>query len=344
MNGNDGIARLIADLEELARRNAPDTSGDYARRLAELLADLVAEDGAPDRVTPAFVRAAYVVMLDRLPESEATIQRALATRSRSDLRTAILSSPEYRRRNPSSVRLNNLPVDIPPIEVQTDLPSEQRARLFEHIRGKWTKLGEERAHWSVLSSPTYEQGITSEVETAFYATGKTERQMVEMMMARAGRRAGEFRRAVEFGCGLGRMTLQLAEMFPVVTGIDISSTHLAKAAAAAHRTGLTNIEFRLGDLEMFGMPEPFDFWYSRIVLQHNPPPLIHAILAHTLDRLAPGGLAIFQVPTYAVNYRFETKSYLSSRDGASDIEMHCLPQGMILDLIARSGCRLREIR
>ena len=89
---------------------------------------------------------------------------------------------------------------------------------------------------------------------------------------------------------------------------------------------------------------PYDLWYSRIVLQHNPPPLIDRFLREGLDGLAPLGIAVFQLPTYAVNYRFSTAQYLASVDSQPEIEMHCLPQSTLLQIIADTGCRLREIR
>ncbi len=302
---------------------------------------------APDdlgKVTADYVRAAYAVLLDRAPESEDTVTRALRYRSRSAFRSAIFNSDEYKRRNPQNVHLNVLPINVPALMVQTALPRALRHKLFEHIQSKWTKLGEERAHWSVLSSVLYENGMTAELEEKFYASGQVEWQTIAAMMLRVGRAPKDFHRAAEFGCGLGRVTMQLADAFPKVLAIDISSSHLAQARGAALRLEKTNIDFRLGDLTSFGMREPFDFWYSRIVLQHNPPPLIRAILSQMLSLLAPGGLAIFQVPTYAVRYQFDTKDYLASRAGASDVEMHCLPQGVILDLITEEGCKLREVR
>lgn len=53
------------------------------------------------------------------------------------------------------------------------------------------------------------------------------------------------------------------------------------------------------------MLEAFDLWSSRVVLQHNPPPIVAAILRKMLWRQNPGGLAIFQLPTYRRDYNFK---------------------------------------
>lgn len=59
---------------------------------------------------------AYRILLGRLPESEAVIQYAMHYSDLSALRRAIVASPEYRHQNPE--RLNNVPLDAPPMRVE----------------------------------------------------------------------------------------------------------------------------------------------------------------------------------------------------------------------------------
>jgi hypothetical protein len=94
----------------------------------------------------------------------------------------------------------------------------------------------------------------------------------------------------------------------------------------------------------FGMDGAFDLWFSRIVLQHNPPPVIAMILRRAFALLSPGGLAIFQVPTYAIGYRFVVKEYLREVGRQHGIEMHVLPQRAILEIAQQAGCTLLEVR
>ena len=84
-----------------------------------------------------------------------------------------------------------------------------------------------------------------------------------------------------------------------------------------------------------------DFFYCIIVLQHNPPPVIE----HTLSRLAralrPGGVGMFQVPTFRAGYTFAVEPYLKSlrAPGARrDIEMHVLPIDRVHRVIFEAGC------
>lgn len=50
------------------------------------------------------------------------------------------------------------------------------------------------------------------------------------------------------------------------------------------------------------------------------------------------------MPTCAVRYSLELEPYLDTRAEAGDIEMHCLPQRDVLDLVHGAGCILREVR
>jgi SAM-dependent methyltransferase len=75
---------------------------------------------------------------------------------------------------------------------------------------------------------------------------------------------------LEIGCGAGRMTLGLSEMFKYVDAVDVSPEMVARAQSTlGHRQ---NIRFHVNngmDLKMFSDSE-FDFVFSTIVFQHIP--------------------------------------------------------------------------
>ena len=72
--------------------------------------------------------------------------------------------------------------------------------------------------------------------------------------------------------------------------------------------------------------EQADLVYSVIVLQHNPPPVIHMLVRAFLKALNPGGVAYFQVPTYRVGYRFSPGEYLENEGKThAMMEMHVIP-------------------
>lgn len=96
------------------------------------------------QLTPDLVRSAYMLFLDRNAESDVVVTRALSHGSVKELRVAMLSSSEFRRKNP--LKLNNLPLDLPRLSIESNPEESAQIALFEHIQSKWTKLGAERPY------------------------------------------------------------------------------------------------------------------------------------------------------------------------------------------------------
>jgi hypothetical protein len=139
------------------------------------------------------------------------------------------------------------------------------------------------------------------------------------------------------------VTLALATIFKKVHGYDISSNHLAMAQKRASDKGIHNVKFHLCSPDRIKDLEDCDFFYSRIVFQHNPPPLIRDLIRASLKSLRAGAFGIFQVPTYMTGYSFRIKEYLAS-PRKLDLEMHCIPQSEVFSLIAEAHCKLLEVR
>jgi len=95
---------------------------------------------------------------------------------------------------------------------------------------------------------------------------------------------------LEAGCGVGAQTVTLAARSPDArfTSVDVSADSVAEAKRRTERAGLTNVEFRQGDI--FELPfgaGSFDHVFVCFVLEHLAQP-VEALAA--LDRvLKPGG-------------------------------------------------------
>ena len=232
----------------------------------------------------------------------------------------------------------------PPITVEWKCSEQQAPRLLTRVARLWEELGESKPHWSVLTSDEFlPDQIAKAGEASFFSSGQHDRNRLLATIARAGRELAEFKVACEFGCGLGRITNHLAENFERVIACDISRPHLRLARAHSLASGKVNITYRVSTLPQFGMTEPFDLWFSVIVLQHNPPPIMAMILRRALKLLRPGGLAIFQVPTYAPDYHFNLDDYLRSTPPLSGVEMHYLPQSALFEIVDEAGGRVVEL-
>jgi SAM-dependent methyltransferase len=200
-------------------------------------------------------------------------------------------------------------------------------------------LGETLPHWSVLANEHFLPAHINATEEEFFATGEHDRNRLFETVRRVGRGPAEFKVAHEYGCGLGRITNHLSERFERVIACEVSRPHLDLACARSARIGRTNIDYRLAELPSFGMDEPLDLWFTIIVLQHNPPPIMTMILRRALALLRSGGLAVFQLPTYSSHYRLDVEEYLASPVPPSGLELHFLPQWILFRLYVRLGAR-----
>ena len=95
---------------------------------------------------------------------------------------------------------------------------------------------------------------------------------------------------LEAGCGVGAQTITLAQRSPEArfTSVDISAESVAEAKRRADEAGLTNVEFRQGDL--FALPfeaGSFDHVFVCFVLEHLAQPV--EALAVLSRLLKPGG-------------------------------------------------------
>jgi SAM-dependent methyltransferase len=97
------------------------------------------------------------------------------------------------------------------------------------------------------------------------------------------------RRALDYGCGVGRLALPLAQRARHVHGLDISPAVLQEAGSNAEKLGLTNVEWsqadRLGELA-----GTYDLAISMYVFQHIPSREGERIFATIVAGLAPGGV------------------------------------------------------
>jgi hypothetical protein len=95
---------------------------------------------------------------------------------------------------------------------------------------------------------------------------------------------------------------------------------------------------RLSNLSELESITGIDVFYSTFVLQHNPPPVMHAMLDEILPNLNPGAFAFFQVPVYGDGYSFTIDDYMAGLGdvGRHGIEMHVLPQGYLFSLFGKA--------
>lgn len=233
------------------------------------------------------------------------------------------------------------------LSIETIVDPITMARLLKRVGFKWQLLGESEPHWSVLTNPKFASDRIKDSLDEFYSSGAGDRDMFKAAAHRSGLELPQQGTCLELGCGVGRITLWLAETFRRVIGVDISASHLALAENSLRSRGRDNVELRLlsAPADLSQLPS-VDGFFSVIVLQHNPPPVMRWLLRECLLKLKSGGLAFFQLPTHGEGYTFDSRTYISHQsdgEGAA-IEMHVLPQEIVIDVVKETGCELMEVR
>jgi SAM-dependent methyltransferase len=302
-------------------------------------------------VTESDVALAYRFFLGREPESRDMLRAHLDCSSFEALRGRFLGCPEFRDKLgdwfsevAAAQTVARVPLSVAPLEIELEPTAAELQRMGTRIAAAWRQLGASEPHWSVLSADEFRSAHIAENERAFYDTGEYDAELLRSALQRCAGGVGPFDSGLEYGCGVGRATWKLAPLFQRLTACDISDTHLELARRWSAGQRVPNVEFRKIESPLRPLAGlQYDIFYSRMVLQHNPPPIMRLVLRAALDGLRPGGVALFQLPTYGQGYSFRTREYLASpADGR--IEMHCLPQPAVFELAHLAGCEVLEVR
>ena len=150
----------------------------------------------------------------------------------------------------------------------------------------WDRAARDDAMWHIAT------GAAADAET-FFASG---RQETDTFLAHAGIVPDKSQTVLEIGCGMGRMTARLAELYGSVLALDVSPEMLVRAREAL--ADRDNISYQLvAGSDLSGVDDgSVDAVFSYIVLQHVP--TVDGQLQYLRETrrvLRPGGVAAIQI-------------------------------------------------
>jgi ubiquinone/menaquinone biosynthesis C-methylase UbiE len=185
----------------------------------------------------------------------------------------------------------------------------------------------------------------------FFASGREEIADAMNHLTKLGLEVNKGR-AMDFGCGVGRLTQALCQEFSEAVGVDISYSMIE--SAEKHNRFRGRCEYRVNttdDLEQLD-DASFDFVYSNISLQHSPPEASSKYIAEFFRILQPGGVALFQIPSgprhepgsldakiYSIK-RGPLRRFWKRIRGMPPVEIHYVNQSLVEEIIEASGGRL----
>ena len=217
---------------------------------------------------------------------------------------------------------------------------------------QWENLGSHDPYWAVLSDPKMKGGKWDKVD--FFESGRCEIEQVMKNLTHISV-IPVFGTALDFGCGVGRLSRALSQHFNRVVGIDISKSMLEEARA--QHSDFPNIEFLHNVGENLGSisSNMIDLVYSNIVLQHMPSERQLQFICEFCRVLRPGGVAIFQTPSqhdfgvltgwvhFLVGNRLLNivRSAIYGKHGI--MEIHTLPKATVLATFDALGMSIADI-
>ena len=228
----------------------------------------------------------------------------------------------------------------------------------------WESIAREDPLWGILTDESKTNRRWNNDE--FFQTGRNEIAIVFDYLHSVGLRP-DGGSALDFGCGVGRLTQALAERFSNVHGVDISETMITEANGFNRLPAKCHYLVNASpDLRLFPT-DSFDFIYSSIVLQHVPVRYVERYLSEFIRVLKPNGVLLFQMPDVfrakvedgislwtklrsKVRLRTRLRRWLSKADLLNRgeeipaMQMNSIPEIKIRKLISRLGARVKDIK
>jgi len=215
-------------------------------------------------------------------------------------------------------------------------------------RREWEDLAELDPLWAILTDGKKQFGRWDLDE--FFASGRRE---IDDLMGVCGFREGLNGRALDFGCGVGRLSRGLSSYFEEVYGVDISDEMIR--LAREHTPSCKFLVNQSDNLHLFHN-DFFDFVYSNIVLQHQRSGDLAKEYVREFVRVTrPKGTIVFQIP-YKLSLRQALQprrrlysllrrlgfsaTYLYNRLHLNPMRTICLSSGEVEETVSSAGARL----
>lgn len=150
------------------------------------------------------------------------------------------------------------------------------------LRTNWDAAAREDAQHAVITMP-------DQTTEQFYESGRVE---IEWVMNRLDGLDIEHGSglALDFGCGIGRLSVPLAKYYERVVGVDVSGEMIARAKPAK------GVRYMRADSLAGLARNSYDLIYTNITLQHMPGWLQQQYLSEFYRLVHAHGAVVFELP------------------------------------------------
>jgi ubiquinone/menaquinone biosynthesis C-methylase UbiE len=162
---------------------------------------------------------------------------------------------------------------------------------LKELQKNWDQFGKTDPLWSILTTPD-KKGNKWEIND-FFDTGRKEIDSVMNYVESLDIKV-QNKKALDFGCGVGRLTQALSYYFDEVYGVDVAPTMIELAKRYNRNEDTCHYLLNGADNLSIFTDSTFNFIYSTLTLQHMKPYYSRKYIKEFLRILVPSGLLIFQ--------------------------------------------------
>jgi len=164
---------------------------------------------------------------------------------------------------------------------------------MDKIEKKWEYFGETNPYFAVSTFDKFKsENLDDAALVDFFESGEEYVERIWQEIESNFQPNFKPRKAIDFGCGVGRITLPIAKRCEAVIGIDISENMLKEARQNSEKFNLNNVDFVKGDNDLTKVSGQFDFIHSFIVFQHIKPKIGEEIFKKFVEMLSDGGIGV----------------------------------------------------
>jgi SAM-dependent methyltransferase len=164
---------------------------------------------------------------------------------------------------------------------------------------EWEKFGKDDPYFGVISMDKFRRDkLDDDAKKEFFESGREHIKYIIDTICNDVSEGFTPGKALDFGCGVGRCTLPLAEVAEQVTGVDVSDSMLAEACRNAETFGINNVDWVNPGPDLSTLSGKYDLIHTFIVFQHIPPARGYKIIQQMIDLLEDGGVASLQMLYY----------------------------------------------
>lgn len=174
--------------------------------------------------------------------------------------------------------------------------------FYDDTDRNWEQFGKDDPYFAVLTDDKFHQSnLTDKHLEEFFQSGFNYINFVLEKIRQNIDPNFTIKKALDFGCGVGRLVIPLANLAEEVTGVDVSDSMLNEAKKNCEARAIKNVVHIKSDDNLSLIKEKYDFIHSIIVFQHIPVSRGEQIFKRLLFHLADEGVCVMHF-TYAKNF------------------------------------------